>query len=90
MTPGPGPADRRHGEDDIAADDWVEQDLLTRDLAAGRLADLEAETRAALRAEWERARSDPATVELLQRRLRAIAASRDNIIPTHGLRTDSV
>jgi hypothetical protein len=60
---------------DIPADDWVEQDLLTRDLATDRLAALEEETRA----ELARVAGDPAAVELLERRLRAIGASREAI-----------
>jgi len=60
---------------DIAADDWAEQDLLTRDLAADRLAALEAETRADL----ARVGDDAAAVAMLQRRLRAIDASRETI-----------
>ena len=64
---------------DIAADDWVEQDLLTRDLATDRLAGLEADTLAELAAVRAAPRPDPAAVELLERRLRAIGASRENI-----------
>jgi hypothetical protein len=60
---------------DIAADDWAEQDLLTRDLATDRLAALEAETRA----ELARVGDDAAAVAMLERRLRAIDASRETI-----------
>ena len=61
--------------EDIPADDWVEQDLLTRALATDRLEQLEAETRAGLAA----AAGDPAASALLRRRLAAIEASRGNI-----------
>ena len=57
---------------DIAADDWVEQDLLTRDLATDRLAALETQTRA----ELARVADDAAAVDMLERRLHAIDASR--------------
>ena len=64
---------------DIDADDWTEQDLLTRDLALERLAEDWAETTAAL--ETLRASPDPDAdaVALLERRLRALAQSRANI-----------
>ncbi|WP_433755638.1 hypothetical protein [Nocardia sp. CA-135398] len=66
-------------EHDIDASDWTEQDLLTRELATERLAEDELETVA----ELERLRSSgqvaPEAVELLERRLRALAASRSNI-----------
>lgn len=64
---------------DIAADDWVEQDLLTRDLAAERLAALETTTRAELETLDDASPADQAARELLERRLRAIAASRATI-----------
>jgi len=64
---------------DIAASDWTEQDLLTRDLAAGRLAADEAETVAELAALRDGAAPDPDTMALLERRLRAIQASRANV-----------
>jgi hypothetical protein len=63
---------------DIAADDWAEQDLLTRDLATDRLAALEVETRA----ELARVGDDAAAVAMLERRLRAIDASRETISTT--------
>mgnify|MGYP007039433365 CR=1 FL=1 len=65
---------------DIAADDWVEQDLLTRDLAADRLTALEAETRAALADLRATARPDAAAVDVVERKLRAIEASRRTIL----------
>jgi hypothetical protein len=63
------------GGEDIPADDWVEQDLLTRAIATDRLARLEKETRAELNA----ATSDRDQVTLLRRRLAAIEASRENL-----------
>jgi hypothetical protein len=66
---------------DIPADDWVEQDLLTRDLAADRLATLEADTLAELAVARSTPVADRKAVELLERRLRAIAASRAAIAP---------
>ena len=79
MSTGGAAAGREEGVD-IAADDWVEQDLLTRGLAADRLAALEAETRAELTALRELPNPDGAAVDLLERRLRAIAASRETIV----------
>jgi hypothetical protein len=64
---------------DIAASDWTEQDLLTRDLAAERLATDEAETVAELEALRDAPATDPEAMALLERRLRAIQASRANV-----------
>jgi hypothetical protein len=66
-------------EKDIDADDWTEQDLLTRELALDRLAEDVAETEVALAALRGRADPDPDAVDLLERRLRALAISRANI-----------
>src|SRR5271166_377108 len=70
-----------HPEHDIDASDWTEQDLLTRDLAAQRLAADEAETAAELQRARATPDSDPAAVELLERRLRALEATRANLVP---------
>lgn len=75
---------------DINASDWTEQDLLTRELAAGRLAAEEAETLAALEALRAAPSADPAAMELLERRLLAIEASRANLTGISGTRFQSV
>ncbi|MEV3964209.1 CoA transferase [Nocardia sp. NPDC050193] len=66
-------------ERDIDAPDWAETDLLTRELAAERLAADEAETKQELRELLADPAADPARVEQLERRLRALEASRSNI-----------
>ncbi|GAA3146743.1 hypothetical protein GCM10010466_42200 [Planomonospora alba] len=66
---------------DIAASDWTEQDLLTRQLARERLAAAEAETLARLQALRAAPDADPAAVGLLQRRLDALAAGRAALEP---------
>ncbi len=63
-------------EKDIPASDWTEQDLLTRDLARERLAEAESEALAELHALRAAPAADPAAVDLLERRLEAIATTR--------------
>ncbi|MEW2353413.1 hypothetical protein [Spirillospora sp. NPDC029432] len=58
------------------ASDWTEQDLLTRELALERLAEAEAETVTALEELRASPAADPGAVELLERRLSALEASR--------------
>jgi hypothetical protein len=67
------------GKHDIDASDWTEQDLLTRELAVERLAQDEAETMADLQRLRAAPDTQPDAIELLERRLRAIAASRANV-----------
>ncbi|WP_030925137.1 hypothetical protein [Streptosporangium amethystogenes] len=66
-------------DEDIPASDWTEQDLLTRDLADERLDQEQAETIARLQALRLTPDPDPEAVGLLERRLRAIEASRAHI-----------
>ncbi|MFI0354945.1 hypothetical protein [Actinomadura sp. 9N407] len=66
-------------ERDIDASDWAEQDLLTRELARERLAQEENETTAELDALLATGRAHPAAIELLERRLDALKASKANI-----------
>ncbi len=64
---------------DIDASDWTERDLLTRELAAERLAADEAETLAELSALQTAAEPDADAVAQLQRRLNALRATRANV-----------
>jgi len=64
---------------DIDASDWTERDLLTRELAAERLAADEAETLAELTALQTAAAPDADAVAQLQRRLNALRATRANV-----------
>ena len=64
---------------DIAASDWTERDLLTRELAAERLAADAAETLAELTALQTAAAPDADVVAQLQRRLNALRATRANV-----------
>ncbi|HME49544.1 hypothetical protein [Mycobacterium sp.] len=64
---------------DIDASDWTERDLLTRELAAERLAADEAETLAELTALQAGGAADPGAVAQLQRRLTALRATRANV-----------
>ncbi|MGO8769744.1 hypothetical protein [Mycobacterium sp.] len=64
---------------DIDASDWTERDLLTRELAAERLAADEAETLAELTALQTAAEPDADAVAQLQRRLNALRATRANV-----------
>ncbi|MGO9927347.1 MAG: hypothetical protein ACLPLP_14845 [Mycobacterium sp.] len=64
---------------DIDASDWTERDLLTRELAAERLAADEAETLAELAALQTAAAPDADAVAQLQRRLNALRATRANV-----------
>jgi hypothetical protein len=66
-------------ERDIDASDWTEQDLLTRELAVERLAEDEAETTAELQRLRAARIAQPDAIDLLERRLRAIEASRANV-----------
>ncbi|OXR40428.1 hypothetical protein B7C42_07486 [Nocardia cerradoensis] len=65
---------------DIHSSDWAEQDLLTRELAVQRLNQEEASTKAELHRERSQPNSDPDAIKLLEQRLRALAASRKNIL----------
>ncbi|MHA3021732.1 hypothetical protein ACXPWS_15965 [Mycobacterium sp. BMJ-28] len=60
---------------DIDASDWTEQDLLTREIAARRLADEEIATAAELLALGADADAHPEAIALLERRLNAVRAS---------------
>ncbi|PTR22833.1 hypothetical protein C8K36_11015 [Rhodococcus sp. OK519] len=62
-------------EERIEADDWVEQDLLTRDLAAERLDAVVAQATAELD-HLEKVDADPAAIELVRKRITAAEASR--------------
>ncbi|WP_305092913.1 hypothetical protein [Prescottella sp. R16] len=62
-------------EDRIEADDWVEQDLLTRDLAVERLDAVAAQATAEL-AYLEEQNAPQAAVDLVRRRIAAAAESR--------------
>lgn len=62
-------------EDRIRADDWVEQDLLTRDLAAERLDAVVAQATAEL-AHLEEQGAPPEALDLVRRRIAAAAESR--------------
>jgi len=64
---------------DIDASDWTERDLLTRELAAERLAADAAETLAELTALQTAAAPDADAVAQLQRRLNALRATRANV-----------
>lgn len=66
-------------EKDIDADDWTEQDLLTRELALERLTEDATQTTAALGALRAGPDPDPQAVALLERRLHALEESRANI-----------
>jgi hypothetical protein len=68
-------------EKDIDADDWTEQDLLTRELALDRLARDATQTAADLAALRAGPHPDPDAVALLERRLRALEESRANVAP---------
>lgn len=74
-------------EHDIDASDWTEQDLLTRELALERLARDETETVAQLTRLRSAAETDRPAIELLEKRLRAVKASRANLA-TGTLATD--
>ncbi|MCA1008864.1 hypothetical protein LCL87_24410 [Rhodococcus hoagii] len=62
-------------EERIEADDWVEQDLLTRDLAVERLDAVVAQATAEL-AYLEQAGASAAAIDLVRRRIAAAEASR--------------
>ncbi|QCQ90465.1 hypothetical protein [Rhodococcus sp. SGAir0479] len=62
-------------EERIEADDWVEQDLLTRDLAVERLDAVVAQAEAEL-AYLEKTGAPADAIELVRRRIAAAAASR--------------
>lgn len=62
-------------EERIEADDWVEQDLLTRDLAVERLDAVVAQATAELE-HLERVQADPSAIDLVRRRIAAAEASR--------------
>lgn len=64
---------------DIDASDWTERDLLTRELAAERLAADEADTLAELTAMQAAAAPDAHAVAQLRRRLNALRATRANV-----------
>jgi hypothetical protein len=67
-------------ERDIDASDWTERDLLTRELARARLARDEAETFTELTQLRSAPNTDPELIALLERRLRALAASRASLL----------
>ncbi|GAB3715643.1 hypothetical protein [Nocardiopsis oceani] len=56
-------------EQPIDADDWTEQDLLTRSEASGRLKEAVAEAEAELAEARKQSAPDPAVVDALQGRL---------------------
>ncbi|CAM2809275.1 hypothetical protein RHDE110596_02115 [Prescottella defluvii] len=62
-------------EERIEADDWVEQDLLTRDLASERLIAVARQAAAELD-HLERVGAGPEAIELVRRRIAAAEASR--------------
>ncbi|MBM4638476.1 hypothetical protein GS448_01320 [Rhodococcus hoagii] len=62
-------------EERIEADDWVEQDLLTRDLASERLDAVVTQATAEL-AYLERSGASAEAIDLVRRRIAAAAASR--------------
>jgi hypothetical protein len=66
-------------EHDIEASDWTEQDLLTRELALERLAQDETETEAELARLRSADGADRHAIELLEKRLRALEATRSNL-----------
>jgi hypothetical protein len=66
-------------ESDIEASDWTEQDLLTRELALVRLAQDETETEAELARLRSADEADRHAIELLEKRLRALEATRTNL-----------
>lgn len=71
---------------DINASDWTERDLLTRELAAARLEEDEAETAAELAALRSLPDGDLDVMAHLERRLRALEATRRNLA---AARTDT-
>ncbi len=64
---------------DINASDWTERDLLTRELATQRLTDDEAATKAELTALLARDEADADAIAHLERRLKALEATRRNL-----------
>ncbi|MGW9566881.1 hypothetical protein GS504_27885 [Rhodococcus hoagii] len=62
-------------EERIEADDWVEQDLLTRDLASERLDAVVTQATAEL-AYLETSEASTEAIDLVRRRIAAAAASR--------------
>ena len=64
---------------DINASDWTERDLLTRELAVQRLTDDEAATKAELTALLARDEADADAIAHLERRLKALEATRQNL-----------
>jgi hypothetical protein len=65
---------------DIDASDWTERDLLTRELAAERLAEDQAETAAELAALRSLSDADSDVMAQLERRLRALEATRRKLV----------
>ncbi len=68
----------RSGQD-INASDWTERDLLTREIATQRLTEDEAATKAELTALLARDEADADAIAHLERRLKALEATRQNL-----------